>query len=793
MKKILFCCVMAIAMSVVACSAVDIDNVALSQDTKTVSIRVSISDETRTSFDGVSKVVWEKGDQIAVASPQEGAKVSILTTEQGGENAVFTGEIPVDLKAGRAFYPASVVKGVTKTGFSFTQPSSFVGIAGSIAQDGVPMTAEFDDISNGISFRHFSALVSVSVGGKNIKSVTLDLASGTDAGYISADEYNVDCKTLVPSTKLGSTVSKFTANSGETLAPGKYFFCVPVGDTKRTFEGLKVTYETNEGVRTIHKSSNPLTVNRGYLYTIPGTEADCTETVPSSVRVLCIGNSFSADLVEQELYGLFAAENIEVVIGDMYIGGCPLEKHATNTKSDNAAYSYRKIVNGNLTKTSDVKLSTALKDEQWDFISVQEGAGYHGYYNRTYTTKQMSIVTHSMEPDLTTLINYCKEKSANKDFKLVYHAPWVAQKGYTGTKFSYYSYDQQVMYDMICEATQQVLAAHPEIDVYINTMDGIQNGRSSYIGDNFTRDGWHLSYTRGRYLAGCLCFEKLTGVSCVGNKYHPSTISDYEALLCQTAAHEAVLHPYKVTDLSTRFEDQGGDDPQQRSTLAKWYFSPDRAISDGCVMTWTGQTEIGVYRYSLAPGERGYYLANEEGYGKLSYVQIDKTQWASRGDSAGLCIFSASNGGQPVMSAPMAGDYWLFETTGGYEFDEGTKLHMIYTYNPGSYGAKYWRLEYLDGSEWKPVEKYPLQEKTISGGEGNISYNLSFVNAQMQVDFDVVLENPTKEFKVRQVCCSSYQVNDKIFTYPNIKCVSRIAGDPNNIEKPLPQMWEVFD
>lgn len=145
------------------------------------------------------------------------------------------------------------------------------------------------------------------------------------------------------------------------------------------------------------------------------------------------------------------------------------------------------------------------------------------------------------------------------------------------------------------------------------------------------------------------------------------------------------------------------------------------------------------------------------------------------------------------MCAPMAGDYWFWETTGGYEFDEGTKLHMIYTYNPGSYGAKYWRLEYLDGTEWKPVEKYPLQETTISGGEGKISYNLSFVNAQMQVDFDVVLENPTKEFKVRQVCCSSYQVNNKIFDYPNIKCVSRIAGDPNNVEKPLPQMWEVFN
>ena len=51
-----------------------------------------------------------------------------------------------------------------------------------------------------------------------------------------------------------------------------------------------------------------------------------------------------------------------------------------------------------------------------------------------------------------------------------------------------------------------------------------------------------------------------------------------------------------------------------------------------------------------------------------------------------------------------------------------------------------------------------------------------------------LLDNPTSEFVVRQLCCSAYQVNDKWLGHPNIKCVSRIAGDPNNENKPLPQM-----
>lgn len=56
--------------------------------------------------------------------------------------------------------------------------------------------------------------------------------------------------------------------------------------------------------------------------------------LPETVKILAIGNSFSADAVEQELYGLFEAVGQKVVIGNMYIGGCPLETHAANAASD---------------------------------------------------------------------------------------------------------------------------------------------------------------------------------------------------------------------------------------------------------------------------------------------------------------------------------------------------------------------------------------------------------------------------------------------------------------------------
>ncbi len=516
----------------------------------------------------------------------------------------------------------------------------------------------------------------------------------------------------------------------------------------------------------------------------PEPEPEPEPGLPETIKILAIGNSFSADAVEQELYGLFEAEGQKVIIGNLYIGGCPLEKHAANATSDAAAYSYRKIVNGIMTKVADTKMSDALADEDWTFISVQEGAGYHGYYNTTYND-----ITHSMEPDLTTLLDVVRAKCKNA--KLVYHAPWAAKTGYTGVKFSYYGFDQKVMYNMICTATQEVLKAHPEFSLFMNSMDAVQNARTSYIGDNMNRDGWHLNYTTGRYTVGCLWYEKIMGKSVVGNSYHPEGMSETTAEVCQTAAHEACEHPYTVTDLSyfVKPDDEGGEEAS-REVLAQWYFSPDRAKSDGCVKTWTGQEQLGVYTYSSEPGERGYYNANGSGSGKLSYIQIDKTMWPE--NSAGLSILDVSNGGQPVMCGPMPGDCWQFETTGNNDFPEGTQLYMKYTYNPGKYGAKYWMIEYKDGEEFKPVPAFEQKTETLSLSSETITYNMAFTTDQKVIEFTVTLENPTDQFVVRQRCCSEYQVNGKWFDKPNVKCVSRIAGDPSNIEKPLPTMARVL-
>lgn len=64
------------------------------------------------------------------------------------------------------------------------------------------------------------------------------------------------------------------------------------------------------------------------------------------VKILAIGNSFSEDAIEQNLFEILEAEGIPAIIGNMYIGGCSLETHLNNARSDAPNYDYRKVVNG---------------------------------------------------------------------------------------------------------------------------------------------------------------------------------------------------------------------------------------------------------------------------------------------------------------------------------------------------------------------------------------------------------------------------------------------------------------
>lgn len=253
------------------------------------------------------------------------------------------------------------------------------------------------------------------------------------------------------------------------------------------------------------------------------------------VKILAIGNSFSEDAIESYLYGLANSKGRKVVIANMYIGGASLSLHVQNANNNANAYSYRKInQQGIKSTTANVSISTAVLDDDWDYISFQQESPSSGLFN-------------TFSP-LVDLYNYVKTKAKNPQVKYVLHQTWAYQKNSTYSAFANYDKDQDKMYTAIVDAYLQAKNLIP-VHKIIPAGTAIQNGRTSIIGDNFCRDGYHLDINIGRYTASCAWFESIFNESVVGNSYKPSALSAYQTEIAQHAAHFAVLDPNKVTPM----------------------------------------------------------------------------------------------------------------------------------------------------------------------------------------------------------------------------------------------------
>ena len=251
-----------------------------------------------------------------------------------------------------------------------------------------------------------------------------------------------------------------------------------------------------------------------------------------TLRILAIGNSFSEDSVENNLWELFDAAGIPVVIGNLYIGGCSLERHFMNTIICTEDYAYRKVVGGVKKNYSHVPLSFGLADEKWDYVSFQQASGLSGEYE-------------TFEPYLQALIAHVRSRVPAQAL-FMWHQTWAYSANSKHRDFPRYDNNQMMMYTAIVEASRQAVSVH-NIPILIPSGTAIQNARTSPLGDTLNRDGYHLEKTCGRYIAACTWFEAISSMSVVGNSYHPDSLSAEITNICQKAAHNACLRPDSIT------------------------------------------------------------------------------------------------------------------------------------------------------------------------------------------------------------------------------------------------------
>ena len=254
------------------------------------------------------------------------------------------------------------------------------------------------------------------------------------------------------------------------------------------------------------------------------------DPLPDTLRVLAIGNSFSSDAVEQNLWELFQAAGIPVVIGNMSAPGSYLSHHWNRYVSGAAEYRYFKRTEEGQVNAEGRTFRECIGDEAWTCISLQQASDLSGDY-ATYF------------PYLPDLMGVLKELTRAE---IVFHQTWAYPANSSQAAFAKYGNDQLTMYKAIVDAVARA-SRECGIKTVIPVGTAVQNARTSSLGDTFNRDGLHLELTYGRFLAACVWFETLSGKDVRTNPYRPAAVNEEVARICREAAHQACLNPQEVT------------------------------------------------------------------------------------------------------------------------------------------------------------------------------------------------------------------------------------------------------
>lgn len=258
--------------------------------------------------------------------------------------------------------------------------------------------------------------------------------------------------------------------------------------------------------------------------------------VPKTLKILAIGNSFSVDAMEY-LYQIAKDAGVEtVVLGNLRVSGCTLDMHYDYMTNNTAAYTYLKNTTGTWTSTDGKRMIDGLTDEDWDYVTLQQGSHESGVL--------------SSYDYLNKLCKYVRNNVSNPDVKLLWHMTWAYREGCSHSGFANYDRSQAKMYEMIVKATDEMVLSLDQFTNVIPSGTVVQNVRTSFLGDNINRDdGYHMSQPIGRYLIGLTYFAAITGADISNINYCPSATASPELIaMFKECVTNAMNNKFEVTN-----------------------------------------------------------------------------------------------------------------------------------------------------------------------------------------------------------------------------------------------------
>ena len=256
-----------------------------------------------------------------------------------------------------------------------------------------------------------------------------------------------------------------------------------------------------------------------------------------TIKILCIGNSFSEDTTA---YAAVIATSLgfsDVLVANLFIGGCPIDKHLENLKNDLPLYRYDRNDGTGWVKIPHFKISDAIRADRWDWISIQHGSSYGGRY-----ADEKSYI------NLAELVSRIKA-IADPETKIAFNMTWVGEPTFDRPEMIYYNRDQKRYFEAICALTEAVVAFTVGIERVCPTGTAVQNARTTVLNHKLNRDGYHLSLDIGRYLAGLAFISALTEVSVDDITWKPLGVSEEDKALAIKAVMAAMDNPFGISSI----------------------------------------------------------------------------------------------------------------------------------------------------------------------------------------------------------------------------------------------------
>ncbi len=252
------------------------------------------------------------------------------------------------------------------------------------------------------------------------------------------------------------------------------------------------------------------------------------------LKLLFIGNSFSADTVEYIPNIAKALGYNKVMIANLYIGGASINKHYTNMLTEAASYEYHVNLGGgwfmkNFKSINDIGATT-----DWDWICIQHGSADGSKYASEGSYRNLK--------DLVAMI----KEVAHENTRIAFNMTWVGEIG-SHEELKAFGNNVNAYYKAIAKLTSTTVAETEGIELISPTGTSVQNARTADIG-LLTRDGYHLSLDTGRYLAGLTFMKALTGADISDIPFAPDGVPALQKAVCIEAAENAVTTPFAVTE-----------------------------------------------------------------------------------------------------------------------------------------------------------------------------------------------------------------------------------------------------